>query len=161
MEDSPTYIAPTVHELKSDADLFDDVQAGRMTCQIRFDDRGYKVGDILMLRKTRHTAAEMKEGAPLLYVGPAVARTISHILRGPIYGLVEGWAILSFDTRESTLSPRAASPFPEGPSTTSPAPVEPTSTGGPVGAAFDLESDAPLPQCSEAPGNGETCESCQ
>lgn len=83
-----------IHELKTDPEVFDAVASGEKTFEIRFDDRGFKVGDTLHLRKTQHTGAEMKEGAPLIYLD-AMGVEVSHILRGPIYGLQEGWVIMS------------------------------------------------------------------
>lgn len=68
------------HELKTDPEVFDAVAAGLKTFEIRYDDRGYQVGDQLILRKTRYTGAEM-----------------SHILRGPCYGLADGWVIISLE----------------------------------------------------------------
>lgn len=83
------------HELKTDPQVFDDVVAGRKSFEIRKDDRGYEVGDVLKLRKTKHTGAEMAEGAPLEYVEPPLYVYVSYILRGPIYGLADGWVIMA------------------------------------------------------------------
>jgi hypothetical protein len=49
--------------------------------------------------KTTYTGAEMTAGAPLEYPpGDSVCRcTVTHILRGPIYGLQDGWVIMSID----------------------------------------------------------------
>ncbi len=85
----------TTHFLKTDPAAFDEVEAGRKTYELRKDDRGFEIGDTLKLRKTRFTGEEMKAGAPLEYTGDEGTRTILHVLRGPIYGLAENWAILS------------------------------------------------------------------
>jgi len=84
----------TVHELKTDPVVFDAVANGLKTFEIRYDDRGYQVGDQLILNKTRYTGDEMKQGKPLEYLD-SYGATVSHILRGPIYGLVDGWVIMS------------------------------------------------------------------
>ena len=82
------------HELKTDPDVFDAVMAGRKTHEIRFNDRGFQVGDGLLLRRTQYSGSEMKAGAPLVYTGQECRRVVSHVLSG--YGLADGWVILSF-----------------------------------------------------------------
>lgn len=88
------------HELKTDAAVFDAVQARVKTFEIRKDDRNFETGDTLVLRKTKYTGAEMAAGAPLEYVetnwGPCVC-TVTYILRGPIYGLIDGWCIMNIN----------------------------------------------------------------
>lgn len=88
------HIATRWHELKCDPEVFDAVASGIKTHEIRFDDRGYKVGDGLRLLKTAYTGDEMRRGAPLVYTGAECRRVVSHVLKG--YGLAEGWVILSF-----------------------------------------------------------------
>jgi hypothetical protein len=83
------------HELKTDPDVFDAVAAGRKTFEIRKDDRGYQEGDGLHLRRTKHTGRTMSVGVPLIYTGEECRCVVTHILRGPVYGLADGWAILS------------------------------------------------------------------
>ena len=63
--------------------------------EIRFDDRGFKVGDDLQLEETKYSGEEMKAGAPLEYTGYIWHMPINYILRGPVYGLKEGWVIIS------------------------------------------------------------------
>lgn len=84
-----------VHELKTDPEVFQAIFDGLKTYEIRKADRDFKVGDTLRLRETSHTGAEMARGEPLVYTGRECSATITHILRGPIYGLANGWAILS------------------------------------------------------------------
>jgi hypothetical protein len=88
---------PTVwHELKTDPDVFDAVADGRKTHEIRCNDRDFKVGDGLLLRRTRYTGRTMSLGMPLEYTGEELRRVVSHVLLGPVYGIKDGWAILSF-----------------------------------------------------------------
>lgn len=82
------------HILKTDPAVFEAVVAGAKTYEIRFNDRGFAVGDELVLRETTHTGAEIAAGAVLEYTGREVTKTVSHVLSG--YGLGEGWVILSF-----------------------------------------------------------------
>lgn len=102
-----------IHELKTDPQVFDAVAEGRKTFEIRKDDRGFAVGDLLMLRKTKHTGQEMRsyphpdhpgrivEGKPLKYVGQPLYVRVTYILRGPIYGLADGWVIMAIQPRDS------------------------------------------------------------
>lgn len=83
------------HTLNTDHEVFDATTKGLKTYEIRKDDRGYKVGDELWLKETVATGAEMADGAPLEYTGRVMAVEVTHILRGPIYGLVDGWVIMS------------------------------------------------------------------
>lgn len=85
------------HELKTDPAVFAAVLVGQKTHEIRFNDRGFAVGDTLLLRETTWTGEAMRAGAPLVYTGRTDTRTVSHILTG--YGLADGWCILSFAAR--------------------------------------------------------------
>jgi hypothetical protein len=88
------------HELKTDPEVFDAVADGRKTFEIRKDDRNFQVGDTLLLRRTHHTGLAMQNGLPLIYTGETEQRKITHILRGPIYGLTAGWVILSLNQED-------------------------------------------------------------
>lgn len=85
----------TTHELKTDPEVFDDVASGKKKFEIRLNDRRFMVGDYLRLRKTKFTGAKMRAGNPLIYTGDEIRVYVSYILRGPIYGLEEGWCIMS------------------------------------------------------------------
>lgn len=80
-------------ELKIDPVPFGDVFNNHKKAEIRRDDRGYKVGDILKLRETKSTGEEMAAGAPLLYTGRCCLRFVTCDCRG--YGLREGFVALS------------------------------------------------------------------
>ena len=83
------------HELKTDPVVFDAVKSGEKTFEIRLNDRNFKVGDVLFLRRTRHTGEEMRAGMPLEYTDDELRKTVRYILHGPIYGLADGWVIMS------------------------------------------------------------------
>lgn len=95
----PITVPRQIHELKTDPDVYDAVAAGLKTFEIRKDDRGFDVGDYLKLRRTQFTGEEMsgENPMPLVYTGEELTVRISHRLRGPVYGLVEGWVILSLE----------------------------------------------------------------
>ena len=84
-----------IHTLKTDRDVFEATVEGRKTYELRRDDRGFSEGDSLYLMETTYSGAEMAGGKPLVYTGRTATRTVTHILRGPIYGLADGWVILS------------------------------------------------------------------
>lgn len=86
------------HKLKTDPESFAAVLSGLKTHEIRFNDRGFKVGDELLLRETIATGAAMLANSlPLEYTGRSILRVISHVQTG--YGLESGWAILSLATQ--------------------------------------------------------------
>lgn len=85
-----------VHQLKTDPEVFEAVSQGLKTFEIRKNDREFGVGDQLHLLETKYTGAGMKAGLPLEYTGRECTRAVSHILTGPLYGLEQGWVILSF-----------------------------------------------------------------
>jgi hypothetical protein len=84
-----------VHHLKTDPKPFQATYLGDKPYEIRFDDRGFEIGDTLTLEETKFTGEEMKAGKPLIYTGRYEGMVIHYILRGPICGLKEGWVILS------------------------------------------------------------------
>lgn len=83
------------HVLKTDPSPFDNVWDGIKTCEIRKDDRGYRIGDKLTLKRTKYSGAEMAAGGDLVFTGLEIDATVTHVLRGPVYGLMDGWVILS------------------------------------------------------------------
>lgn len=92
-----------LHELKTDPDSFDAIWAGDKTCEIRYDDRGYALMDELILRRTLYSSEEMKKGKPLKYTGEEILAWITHILRGPAYGLSDGYILASIRIRNLKL----------------------------------------------------------
>lgn len=90
----------TEHILKTDPEAFNAVWERAKQYELRKDDRQFYEGDLLQLRETFYTGQQMAEGKPLKYTGRIAYRTIAHILRGPCYGLVDGWAILSFERED-------------------------------------------------------------
>lgn len=84
-----------IHELKTDPYVFTAVWNGQKNYELRYNDRDFQVDDDVYLRETSYTGAEIKSGAPLCYTGRSIRVKIRHVLRGPIYGLAEGWCILA------------------------------------------------------------------
>ena len=89
-------IAPMI-ELKTDPLLFTDTWKGVKKFEIRLNDRGYKVGDVLRLRETAYSAKDMVNGARMHYTGRACHVRVLHILEGDNYGLANGWVVMSIE----------------------------------------------------------------
>ena len=85
------------HLLKTDPKPFQDVWDSVKSFEIRKDDRDFEVGDRIILQETTHTGQEMKSGAQLAYTKREISCLIAHIMRGPIYGLANGWVIMSIN----------------------------------------------------------------
>ena len=80
------------HHLKTDSDLFEKSLEGIKKFEIRLNDRNYSVGDVLILKETKFSGSEMKEGKPLEYTGRTKVVSVSYILEG--YGLKENWVVM-------------------------------------------------------------------
>lgn len=81
-----------VHELKILPEYFADVESGAKKAEYRYNDRDFKVGDVLILR-------EYENGD---YTGRRLCFKITHILEG-VYGMPEKWAILSIKPHKGGL----------------------------------------------------------
>lgn len=96
-----------VIDLKTDDSVFRETVAGRKLFEIRVDDRQYQCGDVLRLRATVHTGAEVAAGLPLQYTGEEVLRRVVGVFEGGRYGLAQGWVILSVVPHEASEGPAA------------------------------------------------------
>lgn len=83
------------HRLKTDPGQFQLVRAGVKRFEIRKNDRNFEQGDRLILEETRYSAEQMAAGAPLEFTGERLNLRVMHVLYGPIYGLIDGWCIMS------------------------------------------------------------------
>lgn len=92
-----------VHDLKVDARWFPDVLSGKKPFELRKDDRGYQVGDVLVLRewdRERGGVVDGPSGWPELslatfYTGRTCRRTVTCILRHEDFeGIAPGYAAL-------------------------------------------------------------------
>lgn len=92
------------HTLRTDPEVFDAVMYNDKTFEIRKDDRGFLLGDKLILRRTMYSRDEMDQGFPLEYTGESVEVFVTYILYGPIYGLAEGWVVMSVSRKPTTAN---------------------------------------------------------
>lgn len=76
-------------KLKTLPQYFEEVVKGNKKAELRFNDRGFKVGDIYTL----------EEFDGKMYTGHSVTVRITHILEG-FEGLQEGWCMFSFERIE-------------------------------------------------------------
>jgi hypothetical protein len=77
-----------IHELKTKPEYFEAVRKRQKHFELRKDDRGYDVGDLVRLKEYEDGDYTGREAG--LYV-------ITYILRNcPEYGLKEGYCILGF-----------------------------------------------------------------
>lgn len=108
MNPTPAPIADVLakaHELKTDPEVFQLVKRGEKTFEIRKDDRGFAVGDVLHLRETAYSGTQMRDGAALIYTGDELRVRVLSILRGPVYGLADGWVIMGIARTHQSTAP--------------------------------------------------------
>ena len=83
-------MSSTIHELKVWPQFFGALALGEKTFEIRQDDRGFSVGDVLRLRNW--------DGEESEYVGGEVFARITYIFRGsdlPQFGVQPGFVVLA------------------------------------------------------------------
>lgn len=76
-----------VHHLKCHPEPFDAIRAGLKTYELRRDDRGYAVGDTLHLRRWCPVDLD--------YTGESIRVRVTHLTRGPEWGLSDGWVCMA------------------------------------------------------------------
>lgn len=99
----------TEHLLKTDPEVFQASWDDMKGFELRKNDRDFRPSDRLRLLETVHSGKEMADGKPLDYTGRAIESVVDYILHGPIYGLQEGWVILSV-THEDFSEEEGADP---------------------------------------------------
>ena len=89
---------PKFHDLKTWRHAFQAVWDRKKTFEFRKDDRGFAVGDVLILKEwdPSHGRQPWADG-PLRadYTGREVTVEVTFVLRGE-FGVPEGYAVLSF-----------------------------------------------------------------
>jgi hypothetical protein len=95
------------HELKAWPHFFRSVWDGTKTFELRRDDRGYQVGDILLLREYDPDRDDLPCGER--YTGRELTARVEYILVGGQLGLEEGYVIMSIKRMQRSS---ASSRFP-------------------------------------------------
>ena len=86
--------APTfLHELKCWPEFFHPMMTGEKTFEVRYDDRAYEIGDLLVLREWCPKTEN--------YTGRVVEFRIIYVLRAFV-GLAPGWVALGVQNRFGT-----------------------------------------------------------
>lgn len=93
-----------VHTLKTDPIPFQETADNIKNNEVRYDDRGFQVGDYLILKQTVSTGEEMAAGLvdhPLEYTGSHILCRITHVHY--YQGMKENWKVLSHDVLDKLL----------------------------------------------------------
>ena len=87
-------MATKIHRLKLWREFFNDVKSGRKPYELRRDDRGYSVGDILFLQEYDPAGTSYNGGS---YTGRETEKVITSKTPGGRFGLDPGYCILGLD----------------------------------------------------------------
>ncbi len=82
-----------LHELKTWPEYFAAVYSGMKNFEVRKDDRGFIVGDELLLKEyfpDGHSWDGSKEG----FTGRILHRRVDYILKGNAFGIQEGYVVM-------------------------------------------------------------------
>jgi len=93
-----------VHKLKTDPDVFQASWGGVKTFEIRINDRGFQVSDILRLRELLFANPKSLPNHDI-YTGRTLDVVVMHVLRGPRYGLADGWVIMAVRKAGESVAP--------------------------------------------------------
>lgn len=85
-----------VHELKTSSRWFQDVRVGRKKWEIRKNDRGFGIGDLLMLREWSETAGD--------YTGQWCLAQILTVWNALPAGLEDGYVVLDIGLRKLAVA---------------------------------------------------------
>lgn len=90
---------PARHILKTWPEPFEAMRAGRKTHEHRKDDRGYEVGDMLVLR---YFDPAENQGPLLPLTRGELIRWVTYISRGPAFGIPDGYCVMSVSEKRPT-----------------------------------------------------------
>jgi ParB family chromosome partitioning protein len=80
-----------IHELKTHPRPFSAIASGEKTFEWRRDDRGFEVGDMLLLKRFDPGVGRT--------TGSEIIRFVTYILRAPDFGVPEGYCVMSISPR--------------------------------------------------------------
>lgn len=82
----------TEHTLKTLAPFFDAVEDGSKTFEVRKNDRGFAVGDILVL--TRFLHSDVSHGIVPSHSPQHIRKRVTYVLPGGQYGIDSDYCVL-------------------------------------------------------------------
>lgn len=89
-----------VHQLKTWPQVYQAVANGEKTAEFRDNDRNFEVGDVLRLKEFKPELEDGKYTGQGRYTGREIDMLVTHILRGPIFGIPEGYVVMSIRYRK-------------------------------------------------------------
>jgi hypothetical protein len=98
---TPTYAVPLLigapkgkyaHKLKTLTRHFEDIRKGAKKAEARFNDRGFQIGDSLVLQEWDERRKE--------YTGREMEMEVTHILEGAQFGIEDGFCVMSITPKE-------------------------------------------------------------
>lgn len=90
---------PTEHELKCWPEFYKALVGGSKTFELRRDDRGFRVGDVLRIREWRRIRV-VDGKAEGEYTGREFRRTVSYVLSG--FGLEPGYVCMGLQSEANS-----------------------------------------------------------
>lgn len=81
-----------IHSLKTWDVYFDAVYDGSKPFEVRYDDRGYQSGDVLLLQRwepEKHDYTRDGSGHPA-----TISKRVSYVLRGGQFGVQPGYVVM-------------------------------------------------------------------
>lgn len=87
-----------IHRLKTWPVHFSQILEGKKTCEVRKNDRNFRVGDELLLQEyAPENYWDPGDPVESEYTGRILHRRITHILKGEDYGIKNGYVVLSIE----------------------------------------------------------------
>lgn len=83
------------HELKTWPAFFDAIARGEKTFEVRKNDRSFRVGDTLRLRRFNPTTGFLDH-----YDGQEVRAEVLYVMHGGAFGLAQGWVCMGIKVLE-------------------------------------------------------------
>ncbi len=80
------------HHLKTWPEYFEEVFNGKKNFELRKDDRGFRVGDILVLKEYDSKSER--------YTGREISKKVNYILEGGSLGLEKGYVVMALSDIE-------------------------------------------------------------
>jgi ASC-1-like (ASCH) protein len=81
-----------VHKLKIGSENFEAINRGNKTFELTLNDRDYQDGDILLLQEWNEDVG---------FMGREITVVVTYLLKGGVFGLKNGYVIMSFQRIDS------------------------------------------------------------